>query len=196
MHAFIKTAGIIVTTGILLGVALSPAQATTDTVDATVSAGNLTANGTTPKYMTGVTLDGVSAKASTGTPAPWTITNARGTNAGWALSVSATDFVSAAGKIDTTARTLPAENLTITPGVITASTGSDPAPLASPVVLPAADQPSATLVSTATLGKGTYTLTPTFSLNIPANTFRSNFSAAIGTSTVNPYVSTITFTIA
>jgi hypothetical protein len=43
--------------------------------------------------------------------------------------------------------------------------------------------------------KGTFTLTPSFALTVPANAFRSNFTT--GTSgTVNPYVSTITFTIA
>ena len=195
MRKFTKTAGIIIATGILFGVALSPAQANNDTVDATVTAGNLTANGTTPKNMTSVALDGATAKASTGTPAPWTITNARGTNAGWSLSVSATNFVSAAGTVDTVARTLPSENLTITPGTITAGIGSDPAPVADAVTLPAQGQPAATLVSVTSLGKGTYTLTPTFSLNVPANAFRSNFSAAVGSTAVNPYVSTVTFTI-
>ena len=50
--------------------------------------------------------------------------------------------------------------------------------------------------STTTLGKGTFTLAPTFNLSVPANTYRSNYSAAIGSTAVNPYVSTITFTIA
>ena len=195
MHAFTKTAGIIVATGILLGVALSPAQATdsTDSVNATISGGNLTANPTAPAAMTEVVLDGVNAQASTGTAPTWTITNARGTNTAWSLSASATDFVSAAGTIDTTARTLPASNLVITPGAVTAGAGSDAAPSTEAITISNVAQ---SLVYTTTLGKGTFTLAPTFDLSVPANTYRSNFSKAIGTTAVNPYVSTITFTIA
>jgi hypothetical protein len=195
MHAFTKTAGIIIATGILFSVALSPAQAvdSTDTINATVSAGNLTADPTAPDSMSAVVLDGISAQASTGTASTWTITNARGTNTAWSLSVSATDFVSAAGTVDTTARTLPASNLVITPGTITAVTGSDAAPAADPLTISNVAQ---SLVFTTTLGKGTFTLAPTFELSVPANTYRSNYSAAVGSTAVNPYVSTITFTIA
>ena len=39
-------------------------------------------------------------------------------------------------------------------------------------------------------------LAPTFDLSVPANTYRSNYSAEIGSTAVTPYVSTITFTIA
>ncbi|MDJ0349787.1 WxL domain-containing protein [Cryobacterium sp. PH29-G1] len=195
MHAFTKTAGIIITTGILFGVALSPAQAVdnTDTINATVSAGNLTANPTAPTAMTAVVLDGINAKTSTGTAATWTITNARGTNTAWSLSASATDFVSAAGTVDTTARVLPASNLVITPGVIVAGAGSDVAPTASALTMSNVAQ---SLVYTTTLGKGSFALSPAFKLNVPANAYRSNYSAAVGTTAVNPYVSTITFTIA
>lgn len=193
MRTLTKTAGIIVATGILFGVALSPAQADTDTVNATISGGSLTADPTAPNAMSAVVLDGVNAQASTGTAPLWTITNARGTNSAWSLSASATDFVSAAGTVDTTARTLPASNLVITPGTITAGTGSDAAPTVGAVTVSNVAQ---SLVYTTTLGKGTFTLAPTFDLSVPANTFRSNFSGAVGATAVNPYVSTITFTIA
>ena len=195
MHAFTTTAGIILATGILFGVALSPAQAVdgTDTLNATITGGNLTADPTAPDAMTAVVLDGLNAQSSTGTAPIWTITNARGTNTAWSLSASATDFVSAAGTVDTTERTLPASNLVITPGAITAGTGSDAAPTAEAVTMSNVAQ---SLVYTATLGKGTFTLAPIFDLSVPANTYRSNYAAAIGSGTVNPYVSTITFTIA
>ena len=195
MRASITTAGLIVTTGLLLGAALAPAHAadSTDSINATVSSGNLTADPTAPDAMTGVVLDGVTAQSSTGTAPLWTITNARGTNAAWSLSASATDFVSAAGTVDTTARTLPASNLVITPGTITAGAGSDAAPTAAPVTISNVAQ---SLVFTTTLGKGTFTLAPTFNLSVPANTYRSNYSAAVGSTAINPYVSTITFTIA
>ena len=195
MRAFTTTAGIIVATGILLGVALSPAQAadSTDTLNSTITGGNLTANPTAPDTMSAVVLDGVNSQSSTGNAATWTITNARGTNTAWSLSASATDFVSAAGTVDTTARTLPASNLVITPGTVTAGAGSDAAPTTAAVTISNVAQ---SLVYTTTLGKGTFTLAPIFALSVPANTYRSNFSAAVGSTAVNPYVSTITFTIA
>ncbi|WP_051973011.1 WxL domain-containing protein [Cryobacterium sp. MLB-32] len=195
MHASIKTAGIIAATGILLGVALSPANATpnTDDISSTVSAGFLTAFATAPDTMTGVTLNGSTSQYSTGTATGWTITNARGTNAAWSLSASATDFTSAAGSVDTTARTLPIGNLIVTPGTVTAGSGSDAAPSTSAVTMSTSAQ---ALVTSPSAGRGTYTLTPGYSLEVPANAFRSNFVGTVGSSDVNPYVSTITFTIA
>ncbi|TFD47336.1 hypothetical protein E3T55_15260 [Cryobacterium frigoriphilum] len=195
MRARTSICGIIATTGILFFAALTPANAvdSTDTIDSTVSAGNLSATATAPDAMTGVTLDGINAKTSTGTASAWNITNARGSNAAWSLTASATDFTSAAGTIDLTARTLPVGNLTITPGTVTAGAGSDTAPTTSAVVMSGTAQ---SLVSSSTLGKGSFSLAPTFSLAVPANSYRSNFSAAVGSTAVNPYVSTITFTIA
>ncbi|WP_104193076.1 hypothetical protein [Cryobacterium sp. Y82] len=91
------------------------------------------------------------------------------------------------------ARTLPASNLVITPGTITTGTGSDAAPTAGAVTISNVAQ---SLVYTTTLGKCTFTLAPTFDLKVPADTHRSNYSAAIGSTAVDAYVSTITFTIA
>jgi hypothetical protein len=87
------------------------------------------------------------------------------------------------------------ENLTITPGIVTAlsSEGADAAPTTEPVAV--SGRPQA-LVWTSTLGKGTFTLTPEFSLSVPPNAYRSNFSGVIDGSVVNPFVSILTFTIA
>ncbi|MDJ0339175.1 hypothetical protein [Cryobacterium sp. PH31-O1] len=171
------------------------ADTSSDTVSAAVIGGALTAVVSAPTEMSPVVLDGRSSHSSVGRSLEWTITNARGSSAAWSLSVSATDFVSAAGTLDTLERTVAVENLTITPGVVTARTseGADAAPTTEPVSV--SDQPQA-LVYTSTLGKGTFTLTPEFSLNIPPNAYRSNFSGAIDGSPVNPFVSVLTFTIA
>jgi hypothetical protein len=94
---------------------------------------------------------------------------------------------------ETTARTIPVSNLTITPGTITPAAGADPA---DSIVAPAKTMltTSQALISAPGANMGTYTLTPTFSLAIPANTYRSNY--IIGTSgEMNPYTSTITYTI-
>ncbi|WP_104082911.1 hypothetical protein [Cryobacterium sp. Y11] len=194
MHAFIKATSIIASTGVLLAVALTPAYAdSTDTVDATVTSGSLTAQASAPDAMTSVVLDGISTKISTGQAAEWNVVNARGTDAAWSLSANVTDFESAAGTVDTTARVLAASNLVITPGTVTAGAGSDAAPTTVPITM---SNTAAALVSSYTLGKGRYTLNPVFDLTVPANSFRSNYAGAYGDSVVNPYVATITFTIA
>ncbi|TFD68733.1 hypothetical protein [Cryobacterium ruanii] len=181
-----------------LGVVLSPsasADTSSDTMSSAILGGALTAVVSAPTRMSPVILDGRSSHASVGRPAVWTITNARGSSAAWSLSVSATDFVSAPGTLDTLERTVAVENLTITPGIVTARTseGADAAPTTEPVTVSGLPQ---ALVWTSSLGKGTFTLTPGFSLNVPLNAYRSNFSGAIDGSVVNPFVSILTFTIA
>jgi len=202
MHAFVKTAGIIVTAGIMLSVALSPANAVPGSaagggdINTTVLAGTLTASATAPTSMTDVTLNGTDTLYSTGTAPVWTITNARGDTAPWTLSASATDFTSAAGSgLDSTARTLAVTNLIITPGAVVAAAGSDAAPSTSAVTMSTSSQ--ALVSSTTGTGKGKYTLSGVgYSLHVPADTFRSNWPGAFGAGSQTPYVSTITFTIA
>ncbi|TFD72640.1 hypothetical protein [Cryobacterium gelidum] len=171
------------------------ADTTSDTISSTILGGALSAVVSAPTQMSPVILDGRSSHASIGRPAVWTITNGRGSSAAWSLSVSATDFISAPGTLDTVERTVAVKNLTITPGIVTAHTseGADAAPTTEPVTVSGLPQ---ALVWTSTLGKGTFTLTPEFSLSVPLNAYRSNFSGAIDGSVVNPFVSILTFTIA
>ena len=194
MHTFTRITGVLASIGILLSVALSPAMAEdTFDVESTVTGGKLTATASAPS-MSGVTLDGISTQESTGTSDEWTITDARGSGAVWSLSVTATDFISAAGQdVDKTIRSIDVENLTITPGDVTAGEGADTDALTTNVV--EITEAAQSLVSASSTGnKGTYTLAPTFSLAIPANAYRSNFVGAVD-SQQNPYVSTFTFTI-
>lgn len=196
MQKITKTTGVLVAVGILLAAAVSPAMA--DDVSSAVSGGNLSAT-TAGATLGGVTLDGSNAQTATGpSTTAWTITDARGTGVAWALAASVSDFTSAistgTAPADTTARTIAATNLTITPGTITASAGADAAPATSAVVIATANSAQA-LVSATGPAKGTYTLTPTFSLAIPANAFRSNYATTVVAGDLNPYISTITYTI-
>lgn len=188
-----KGALIALGTCVVLAVAATPAMADTNSIDTTVSGGTLTET-TSGATLSGVTLDGSSTQVATGTASQWSITDARGTGTAWTLSVAATDFISAAGTVETTPRTLAADQLTITPGTVTASTGADSAAniTASPMTASTAAQ---ALISAAGPNKGTYTLTPSFSLAVPANAYRSNYSGAVGSSALNPYTSTLTYTI-
>ena len=186
-----KAAVILGSTGILLSGAISPAMA--EEVETTVTGGTLTAT-TAGATLAGVTLDG-SNQSVTGDSTQWTITDARGTGAAWTLSASATTLTSKAGTADLTARTISIDNLSITPREITAGTGSDAATnIGAP--LRKLSTSAQALLSATSPSKGRYTLTPTFSLTIPANAYRSNYSAAIGSTPLIPYISTITFTIA
>lgn len=175
-----------------LAIAVTPAAA--DTVDSAVSGGSLTSS-TSGATLSGVTLNGSSTQTATGTASsPWSITDARGTGDTWTLSVSATDFTSDAGTVETTVRTISAGHLTITPGTVTAEAGADSASniSADPLTVSTSSQ---ALVSATGPDKGTYTLTPSFSLAIPANAYRSNYSGTVGSSPLNPYTSTLTYTI-
>lgn len=191
MRKISKVAGVVAATALLLTAGLSSAMA--DVVDSTISGGALTTT-TAGATLSGVTLDGSNTQSATGSSTQWTITDARGTGAAWALSASATVPTSAAGSTELVARTIPVGNLTITPGVITAGAGTDPATGITAPALTMLTTDQALVTATAT-HMGTYTLTPSFSLAIPANAFRSNYATG-STGTLNPYTTTITYTIA
>lgn len=192
MNKFARTitAGSVIALALTAGLA-APALADSGDISATVTGGTLTevAGGAT---LSGTTLDGQTVQHAKGNSTQWTLTDARGTGAAWGLNASATDFVSAAGTADTTKRTIAVTNLLITPGTITGSTGSDNAPTAAPLHMTNAAE---TLIAGSTDTKGTFTLTPAFDLSIPVNAYRSNYSGAVGSSTVNPYIATVTYTI-
>lgn len=184
--------GALVVAGLLVTLGVVPAQA--DVINSTVSGGALTSTTSAPT-LSSVTLNGTSTQSSTGVVAsPWSITDARGTGATWTLSVQATDLVSAAGTVDTIARTIPVTALTVTPGAITAGSGADPATnITAPAIALSTSQLA--LITAAGPDKGSYSLSPSFSLAIPANAYRSNYSGAVGSTAVNPYSSTLTYTI-
>lgn len=194
MRIFLKAAAVAVTTAALLTVSFSPANA----IDNQIVSGNVTAGGLSAAVsgasLSSVALGSATSQVASGSAnSTWTITDARGSGAAWSLTASGTDFTSAAGSVDTTPRTLPIGNLVINPGTVTAAGGADNAPSTSPVTMTNSAQP---LVGASAGGyKGTFTLTPSFALTVPANAFRSNFATG-NSGPLNPYISTLTFTIA
>lgn len=192
MRNFVMSSSAAVAAGALLFAGLAPASA--EQVDSTVSGGALTAS-VSGAALSGVEINGVQAQVASGLTEAWTVTDARGTGKPWSLSVSATDFASAAGSVETTERTIPASALSLTPGAVTAGPGADAATgiSTSTVTLGSASQ---TLISAQGPHKGTYSVAAsTFELTVPANAYRSNYSGVVGSSPLNPYVSTVTFTI-
>jgi hypothetical protein len=193
MRKTTKTVGVFAAAAVMLTAGLSPAMAASVDTTSTVTGGALssTVAGAT---LTGVTLDGSNVQTATGSSSEWSLVDARGTGAVWALTVTASVPTSAGGSVETVARTIPVGNLSITPGLVTAAAGSDPATGITAEPMPMTGDAQA-LVSATVDHKGTYTLTPSFTLAIPANTYRSNYADAVGSSTLVPYVSTITYTL-
>lgn len=145
--------------------------------------------------FTDLTLDGTN-RTTTATPlSVWQITDLRLTDEPWTVTLSATAPATAAGSVETTARSIAVSNLVVTTGSFTAEIGSDPAtPIVGVSNLVLSTSPQ-TLVSSPGNTTGIYTFAPTFALTMPANAYRSNYSGTIGSSSLNPYVSTLTVTI-
>lgn len=181
--------------GVLVSIIVAP-SALADTVESTVSGSNLTVT-TAGATLAGVTLNGTTqTTAAANSSSAWEIKDARGTGAAWAVSVTATTPTSAAGSVETTARTIAVGNLKMSTGTVTAGTDSDPIANITGSTNLALATTSQTLISSSGTNKGTYSLTPTYTLTVPANAFRSNYSGAVGSTSLNPYISTLTYTIA
>lgn len=138
-----------------------------------------------------VSTDGHSVATKDGGASPWTVTDARGTGQPWSVVLSASDFISAPGNEENTARTVDISNLSIGSGPIAAGNGSDPAPAAVSMTLSRSSQ---TFVTSSLEAKGNYTFTPVLAFTRPADIQPPNHK--IGNSgKINPYISTLTVTI-
>ncbi|KIL40124.1 hypothetical protein SD70_15725 [Gordoniibacillus kamchatkensis] len=167
----------------------------TAVVSQSVMGGPLSIN-TANFTLTSTTLNGENQTVSGSAGSVWTVKDPRGTGTGWSLTVSATDLVSGAGTVETTPRTiaLGQAGMSISSGTITKETGSDPENtlVSNTVTLTSSNQ---TFISSPGNNKGKYTFTPTIQFTLPANAYRSNYSGTVGSSPLNPYVSTLTVTI-
>ncbi len=191
MRKIMKVASGFISTALLFGSGTMPASA--DTVESAVSGGTLAATTASPS-MGEVTLDGTGTQTSSGTSTAWSIVDARGTGAEWTMTMLATAFTSAAGSTETVARTIAVGKLGVVLGDVTAGTGSDAITNITKYSLTLTTS-AQTLIASSGTNKGIYAVTPTFTLTIPANSFRSNY-AVDSSGAQNPYISTITYSIA
>lgn len=190
---FTRTAGVAV--GLALTVAAAfPGVASAETVTSEVSGGSLSLT-SQPVTFSSTALNAANQTISAQPGSAWELKDARGTGAAWTATVSATAPTSAAGTVETTARTISVGNLSVSTGTVTAGTGSDPTTNITGASSLALSGSAQTLISSTGSSKGTYTFSPTFSLLIPANAFRSNYSGTVGSSALNPYSSTVTLSI-
>jgi hypothetical protein len=102
-----------------------------------------------------------------------TVADTRGTEAGWVLSVSGTDFVG-----DNTGRSFSIENLSITPGPVQVVAGdSDPLPTVTSLTMTSSPQ---VLMSAAPgTGAGRYSTLITGTLMIPGNTLVDTYTSIL-----------------
>ncbi len=176
--------------------AFGAATLSADTVESTVSGGILAAT-TYGAIFEGITLDGAN-QISEGTSSPaWSFEDARGTGAPWSITAVATAWTSDAGTVDDDDRTIAVDALSITVGTITAGAGADSvSPNLTGETALVMSVSAQTLIASAGTNKGTYAATPTYTLTVPANAYRSNYTTDVGEEEdLNPYTATITYTI-
>ncbi len=152
-----------------------------------VSAGNLTESGPTSVSATPVTLSG--DDQTTTYTLGLTVTDARGNGAGWNLTITSTTFtgVNPANTLSTSASSINAA-----PSVSCISGGghctSPNNAVTYPVGVPAGS-PAPTAVkffnSAASTGLGKFTITPTVTISIPANTYADTYSSTVSVAVVS-----------
>jgi hypothetical protein len=160
------------------------AVAGTVTATATVSgAGSLAlSNGSTASITD--TLDGTDQ--SVGYTLPLTLTDARGTGAGWNLTVTSTTFSDGSGHtLATSASSIASVAMVcVAGGTCTNPTNA----ITYPVTMPAAASAPAAIKlfnSAATTGLGRFTITPTINVAIPGNSYAGTYSSTITVAAVS-----------
>ncbi|MCP4142186.1 MAG: hypothetical protein GY755_18230 [Chloroflexi bacterium] len=170
---------------ILLAVSAVAVAAETGTVTITGGTLSVTAADVT---LSGVTLDGTDKTSTSASGAnSWSASDARGTGAGWNLTIGATDFSDGAGKTIDIAQADSEFKIQLLDANVTVTAGNTK-PVSSVTTLsPIPDTGSLKFLSAATdTGMGTYAIAPNFELEVPAETY-------VGSGT---YTSTITVTAA
>lgn len=165
---------------------LSPASAmAADTGSATASGTvtGATALSLTPGTPTApdVTLNGTDQKPTF--QVPFTLEDSRGTGDGWNTTISATQFTTGG----TTPRTLDTAATSMTALGVTAAAGTTTtAPSGNTITYPLALTAAATAPPTAKFysaakdsGMGSFTLTPTFEVKVPANAYAGVYSSTL-----------------
>jgi hypothetical protein len=175
MHPHLKAA---------LGAAIAltlgmPAAASADT---TTSSGTVTGDTLSfaapgsADWATGITLNGSDHVASVSIPLD--VNDARGTGAGWNLSIKGTQFTNDDGKV------LPSDASSLS-GVTSACasgtcTSPDNSASTYPGSVPVGAAPAGTFFRAATdSGMGKFTVTPAIDVSVPANSYAGTYSSTL-----------------
>jgi hypothetical protein len=140
----------------------------------TVQAGSLSFTAdSTSQSLAPVNLSGLDS-STTGSLGTFTVIDGRGSQAGWQLVLSASDFT-----LDSSpALTIPASNFFVKPApTVTYICGNPTLPTANSGVL--AFPGVAVLVAASGAGDGQYQTSPSVELLVPASTYAGNYEATI-----------------
>jgi hypothetical protein len=163
--------------GLAAALAAAAAAAHATTVSGVVNPGSPLSVSTPAGASFALTLDGTDQ-----TPTytlPLTVTDPRGSGAGWNLTITSTQFKTpASNTLPTTASTITGVNVTCPGGGCTNPTNSITPPIAVPA---AAIAPTAVKFYNAAnhTGTGTFTVTPTVQVAVAANSFAGTYASTI-----------------
>jgi hypothetical protein len=168
--------------GAIVGAALAaaglatslPAAATTGT--ATISAGSLAFVSTPPNVSWSATLNGLDQTPTTTEAID--VGDATGSGTGWNITATSTTFTVGGHNLSTSATTVTAAPTDACDASATCSVATNA--ITYPYTLPAAaSAPTATKLynAAANTGMGNQTVTPTWKLSIPANTFAGTYTS-------------------
>jgi opacity protein-like surface antigen len=125
--------------------------------------------------FTGFALDGTAHNDVTGTTTEWTVKDPTGTGAGWKLNISATDFTNVGGKLIPVSGfevSLLDENIEVV-------AGNDAPTSSATTALVLTTEPQKLVSAAVDEGMGTYTLLPTFTLDVPVDTYAGDYSSTV-----------------
>ena len=105
-------------------------------------------------------------------PSPWTAADARGTSAGWNVTVSSTDFTSTGGTI-----TVDNSKIRLQDSNVVTVSGNTPPTSQVTSYQPLSTSPLAVLSAASGTGKGTYDFTPDMRQIVPADTSPGTYEA-------------------
>lgn len=145
-------------------------EVTTGTVE--ITGGNLSI---VPQAITfeGVTLSGAAQSGIAGSTTAWTVTDPTGTGAGWTVTIQAGDFE----KTTDPTKTIPASGFKASLSDIDTIAGN--APPTSSLAGASLDQEQVLVSAAAGEGMGTYKVTPTFTLDVPVDTYAGTYEATV-----------------
>jgi hypothetical protein len=166
---------------------VSPAALAADDTSVTVTGGSLAITNPAAADFPGTTLDGTSQTKTAGLAA-FTVSDDRGSGAGWHVTAQATQFseVDGTGAYVTGGKQLPASSMTMTAPTVSSpnTTSADPTISTGPHTV---DGASAATVASAAVdaGMGDYDFSATtLTLTVPANAYAKTYRSDVTISAV------------